>query len=263
VNQATDPNLTPPTDLTCVAVSDTQIQLTWTPEWEDDVLVWEIERKIPDGAWEAIETTEPLVHEYLDGGLAPYIVDVQGSYVYRIRASYNATPGEYTAEVSVNTKSSGTVPERQDAFFAMGQYLCLMADELVGVRTITRQWISKQFDFSNLDPKFFHTWKFVDRVQIEYENTASQVAVTVGVSTDYGVTWYEKTLNLGDGTGGSAIKDFRGFTHPVTGLVVACVPGVYFTIRIKCSTLSGDVPWTGGYIWFDQGAEHFNTGLQD
>ena len=263
VDAVTDPNLTPPDDFAVTVISDSQLELTWTPDWEDDVLVWEVERKIPGGAWEAIETTDPLAHSYLDGGLSPYIVGVQGTYVYRIRGVYGTTDGSYTAEVTESTKSSGTVPERQDAFFAMGQYLCLMADDLVGAREITREWYSKEFDFSNLDPKFFHTWKFVDRIQLEYENTASQVSVTVGISTDYGVTWFEKTKVLGDASGGSAIKDFRGFVHPTTGLVVPCVPGVYFIIRIKCSSSSGDLPWTGAYIWFDQGAEHFDTGLQD
>jgi hypothetical protein len=263
VGAVTDPNLTPPADFNAVAVSDSQIELTWTPDWEDDVLVWEVERKVPGGAWEAIETTDALVHSYLDGGLAPYILNVQGTYVYRIRGVYGATEGGYTSEVTESTKSSGTVPDRQDAFFAMGPYLCLMADDLVGAREITREWYSKEFDFSNLDPKFFHTWKFIDRIQLEYENTASQVSVTIGISTDYGVTWFEKTKTLGDATGGSAIKDFRGFVHPTTGLVVPCVPGVYFIIRIKCTSSSGDLPWTGAYIWFDQGAEHFDTGLQD
>jgi hypothetical protein len=263
VTALTDPDLTPPSDLAAVAVSDSQIQLTWTPVWEDATLYWRVERKVPDGAWELVEDLDPLVHEYLDGGLSPYVAGVQGTYTYRVSTWYGVEQGATSGEETCNTKTSGAIPTRQDAFFAMGPFLCLMADDLVGVRTITRQWVSKQFDFSNLDPKFFHTWKFMDRVQLEYENTASQVAVTVGISVDYGVTWYEKTHLLGDGTGGSSIKDFRGFVDPVTGLAVSCVPGIYFTIRIKCSTASGDVPWTGGYLWFDQGAEHFNTGLRD
>jgi hypothetical protein len=247
-NDTTDADLRPPTDLAAEAASDSQINLTWTHLGVDRTF-YKLERMITGGSWETVDDEiDPDTEEYLDGGLLP-----ETEYTYRLSIVFEAATGDPSNTDSATTDDAGEAPTKMDSLFGMGNLLCQMNDGLQGVRDITRKWMSKEFDFSDMDPANFHHWKFVDKVQLEYEDIETACPITVGISADHGTSWQIRTINVGGNTGAGRIRDFRFIP----------IPGIYFQIYVECADRNKDIPWTGLYVNYDVGGEHFDTGNLD
>lgn len=247
-SDTTDADLRPPTDLDATASSDTQINTTWTHLGVDRTY-YKLERQITGGSWEVVDDEiDPDVEEYLDGGLIP-----EKEYSYRLSIIFEAATGDPSDTATATTDSAGEVPTKMDSLFGMGNLLCQMNDGLQDVRDITRKWVSKEFDFSDMDPANFHHWKFIDKIQLEYEDIETDCPITVGVSANHGISWSTRTINVGANTGAGRIRDFR----------FVPIPGIYFQVYVQCADRDKDIPWTGLYIHFDVGGEHFDTGTLD
>lgn len=247
-SDTTDSDLRPPTDLSATMLSDTQITLTWTHLGVDRTY-YKLERMITGGAWVTVDDEiDPDTEEYIDGGLRPAT-----EYTYRLSILFGAEEGTPSSTSTTTTDTAGTAPTKMDSLFAMGKTLCQMSDGLQGVRNITRRWYSKEFDFSDLDPANFHHWKFIDKVMLEYEDVETDCPITIGVSKDHGTTWETRTINVGDNTGKGRIRDFR----------FVPISGIYFQVYVECTDREKDLPWTGLYVGFDQGGEHYDTGYLD
>ena len=90
-----------PTELVATAVSETQIDLTWTDNSYDE-LGFRIERKLYGESFTQIDNVTANVTSYNDTGLHPY-----RAYYYRIRAYNDAGNSDYSNEASSITDEEG------------------------------------------------------------------------------------------------------------------------------------------------------------
>lgn len=119
------PDLTAPVDLAAVAISDTEIDLTWTDS-APDADGWKIERS-PAGAgtWVEIDDIAAPATGYSDTGLAPVT-----EYDYRVRAYAGVTNGSYSNTATAETEAT---PGGQSALYqSLVAYWDL--DEVSGTR---------------------------------------------------------------------------------------------------------------------------------
>ena len=73
---------------------------------------------------------------------------------------------------------------------------------------INAYWKSKRLDFSDMYPDILGSWKTISHVQLTYLDK-SEATVTLGVSTDGGVSWVNKTKTFGSGTERVAEKSYH------------------------------------------------------
>lgn len=246
-NDTTDIDLEAPSGLTATAVSDTQINLAWTNN-STNCDTHRIERKkTVGGSFAEIASVAADVVTYSNGGIPP--TEAGTSYTYRVRSKFGSDYSGYSSEVAESTlpAGSGSV-DRQDAYFAMGEYLCIMTDEPQGARTIDRVWVSKPMDFSDQDASCQNRWKVVDKVQLEFEDLYASVPVEVSISTDNGNSWVDVTHSLGVGDGTSKFRDFR----------FAPITSKYFQFRVSCESADTDVSWTALYVNYQLLGVHFD-----
>ncbi len=100
-----DPPL-PPSGLAATAMSNSQIDLTWTDN-SDDEYGFEVERWSDGSPWEWVDTVGADVTTYPDTGLTP-----DTTYYYRVRAFNGSGASSYSDEASATTlESPGIVLE--------------------------------------------------------------------------------------------------------------------------------------------------------
>ena len=93
-----------PTNLAAVAISGTEITLTWddNSSIEDG---WSLERKLPPGSWSVVATSDTANQTtYTDDTCDPETL-----YYYRIRSTYGAEYSDYSNEASAETEASPVV----------------------------------------------------------------------------------------------------------------------------------------------------------
>lgn len=89
-----------PSDLRATAVSDSQIDLAWTDNSENED-EFQIQRKTGTSAdWETLDPTNVDSTAYSDRGL-----DAETTYVYQIRAANDLGPSDWSAEASATTEA--------------------------------------------------------------------------------------------------------------------------------------------------------------
>ena len=93
-----------PSNLAAVAISDTEITLTW----DDNSSVedgWSLERKLPLGSWSVVATSDTANQTtYTDGNCDPETL-----YYYRIRSTYGVEYSDYSNEASAETEAAAAV----------------------------------------------------------------------------------------------------------------------------------------------------------
>lgn len=262
ITGATDPLIVPPINIVGEALSDSQVELTWELE-SDDVDEIHVYWRVPSGSWTDYFPAgiDPAETTYVVGGLPAGPDGI--TYEFKMTTVFEATESDDSQTVEVTTEPAGTVPDDLESFFGMAGDLNVMTPSLQGVRDLTRTWISKELDFADQDSENFHHWKFIKKIQLEYEDDAIDCPITISISHDHGQTWHDRTQNVGEhGEGHNNLKDFRGFGL-LGGDLAASVPGVYFQIKLTCSDREKDVPWTGMFVHYQRGGEHFDTGYLD
>jgi hypothetical protein len=98
--------LDPPSGLTAINASPSQIKLSWTDN-SDDETAFAIWRKGDTSDWTRVGVVPPNVTTFVDSGLTP------GSrFIYRVRAISNLVPSSWTNVVSLATPDALAAPTR-------------------------------------------------------------------------------------------------------------------------------------------------------
>lgn len=111
-------------------------------------------------------------------------------------------------------------------------------------------WQSKQINFTDQYKELESQQKNVHFVRLYYVDTDDDVATSIKISTDGGVTWVgsaTKAIGDGDGKNKSADFFFEG----------GAVSGQFFMARIESATSDAQFQWTGLALYFEPGGEDF------
>ena len=108
---------------------------------------------------------------------------------------------------------------------------------------IVSYWRSKTLDFTEQFPQYAHMWKTVDKVVLQYVDKSANIATTIYLSNDGGVSWTTSTRLIGNGDGKPKTADFF-FRNQEN-----CT-GQDFVIKIESTSADKKFIWTGFIIEF-------------
>jgi hypothetical protein len=115
---------------------------------------------------------------------------------------------------------------------------------------ISSYWQSKELDFKEKYPELKGRFKAIDRIEITYKDTDTDIPMTVFISNDHGVTWESKTKLVGTDSGKVKVATFW-----MAGITSS--HGRAFSMRFECSSATVDFEIHGIKIWFYPLGEYF------
>jgi len=274
--------LTAPSSLHATATSGTQIVLDWTDNTNNETGFKIEESTTGSGSWSQIATVGANIVIYKRTGLTP-----GDTRYYRVRAytsytnsSYSNISGDTTdvggsssvtattsistsvagelvgsSSVTVNTGLGGDSAVSAAAYYQyfFGSYNGKVFIENVGYTSddgnkIDSYWLSKQTDFADEDPECLGKWKTVYAMQLWYKDIDASVPVTIGISTDGGVTWTEQTKTIGTGDEKEKVA-----------LYYFIINGNVFQFRIRNNGTDRVFQWTALKALYDINGEYFEV----
>jgi chitodextrinase len=200
--EASDPPPSAPTSLTALSISETQINLSWDDE-SDDESDFHIERAIASiGNWEDVAAVPPDTEAYEDNRL-----QCGTSYQYRVRA-HRGTDNQFSAYSNVSAADTGECPPPN----APTNLAALAAS----ASCIDLTWQDQSEDESSFrierSPGGAHTWVEIDTVPADTE-CHQDSGLQCGTSYDYRVRAYRVV----DGT-------FSDYSNVAGETTFACPP---------------------------------------
>ena len=203
-----------PSDLTATAVSDSQINLDWTDN-SDNETGFAIERKTGvAGEWGQIDTVGEGVTTYNDTDLDP-----ETEYYYRVRAYNGVGDSDYSNEANATTYPVGGGGGLKGEYYDNMDFTNLMVtrvdptvdfdwgngspDPSIGVDTFSVRWTgqveplySETYTFYTTTDDGVRLWvdntlivdKWIDQAPTEWSGT---ISLTAGIKYDIKIEYYE------------------------------------------------------------------------
>jgi len=275
---------TAPSGLTATSVSTSQINLSWTDNATDET-GFKIEEST-DGSsdWTQVDTVGTNVTTYprtgLDSGTKTYYrvraYNSAGNSSYS-NTAYATTDSALLSGSSSITVSSSIAYSRSRVFsessiitvatsigdagvgasatsdyqYYLGSYNGKVFAENKDYKSdagqkINSYWLSKQTDFADEDITCLGKFKTVYGMQLWYKDIETDVPVTVGISTNGGVTWETQTKTFG--TADDKEK---------TALYYFIVTGNIFQFKIQNDSDTKTFQWTALKALYTIGGDFF------
>lgn len=197
-------DLTAPSDLSALAISDTEIDLSWT-DTAPDATGYKIERS-PAGAgtWAEIDDIAAPATSYSDTGLTP----VTG-YDYRIRAYAGAENGAY----------SNTATETTEATPYAGPFNGITFAALYGLKRYLTSYTGNLIRLRRSNDNAESNFGYVEATGLL--DTAA-IATWLGANNAFVVTWYDQS-----GNGRNATQTTAANQSAYVASAVNSLPGLH------------------------------------